>query len=63
MGELSSDDSKKPCLTTVMNLLVDMNTMLVTNEQLLDDQRAQKAAAEESRLQSPPLNEVNQPWH
>ena len=57
-GELSSDENE-PSPTTIMNLLVDMNTRLATNKQLLDDQRAQKAAEEESRLQSPYLTHAN----
>ena len=58
MGELSSDKSE-PSLRTVMDLLVDMNTSLATNEQLLDGLKAQKAAEEESRLQSPHLTHAN----
>ena len=52
MGEQSSNESE-PSLTTVMNLLVDLNRRLATNEQLLDDLRAEMAVEEESRLQSP----------
>ena len=42
-----------------MNLLVDMNTKLATNEQFLADLRATKAAEDESRLQSLFLTHAN----
>ena len=51
-GEPSLDESE-PSPITVMNLLVDMNARLATNEQFVEDLRAEKMAQEESRLQSP----------
>ena len=42
-GEPSSDESE-PSLMVVMNLLVDMNARLTTNEQCIEDPRAEKMA-------------------
>ena len=53
-GELSPEDSQ-PSLMAVMDLLVDISSMLATNEQFVDDLRAEKMEKEERRLQSKSL--------
>ena len=58
MGEPSADESD-PRLTAVMNLLVDMYTRLATNEQFIDNLRAEKAAEQESRLQNSCVTHAN----
>ena len=54
MGQQSPEDNE-PSLTAIMDLLVDISLRLSTNEQLIDDLRAEKMAEENRRLQSPSL--------
>ena len=58
MGEPSSDENE-PSLTAIMNMLVDMNARMATNEQFVEDLSAEKMTEEESRLQSPSLTRAN----